>query len=254
MSILQVARDAVPYALKAYEPDIVSGKWRHGNAHGYLTYSEGQLHVGIAGTDSPETFLSDIMAVPRSLIDWSKFTGIPIAKYSHGVVSSKGLLDHLYDTYTGIERELDRLGIHAEEIHQASFYGHSLGGAMALLLSHTQTFEHARAVTFGCPKTYHKDSLTPIRIRYQVWQYQDPVPYLPFGYQHADNQPVILTLPGRVPHGSTPHSLRPFLAVAIGTVWVSRVWRAVMRLVGKDVKVFKSHSMRRHAELLGVEF
>ena len=260
-NILKVARDAVPFAVNAYDSgsltsDLaeVSSPFRDGEAHGYLTFNEGALRVGIAGTDSIDSLLNDAVVSPRSLLDWSRFTGIPLAKDSLEVASSKGFLDHLYKTYSALEYELDRLGIKDEDIHVAKFRGHSLGGAMGLLLPHTDKFKYAETVTFGAPKVYHHTTgFLPSRVRYQCWQYQDTVPYLPFGYKHAECQDVILTLPNRVPFGETPANLKPFIATVVGGIWISRAWRAAAKACGsKSVQVFRAHSMARYSRLLGV--
>lgn len=242
--------EASDLALAAYDSQSTHRRWEYKNACGVLSFEDGVLLIGIAGTNDSIDLYQDVNVRPRNLYDWSFMADIPLCKDARDVVSTVGFLDYAAFCYIGITRAINEMGIDRAAIRGIVLSGHSLGAAAAQLLQMTPRFESAEAHLYGSPKVWKRGSRVPERLRTHAWQVTDLVTYAPISCKHATCQNLIVT--GGVPHSRIPFSRIPVMALLAAFVWVTGGWKSLLTRFGVSVKngLFTPHHMKTYRKLL----
>jgi len=246
--------NAAHWAHAAYvEPEGSPIRWQCHTSSGILHFKDGHLIVGITGSDQSSDIWHDLTLYSRSMDEWSVAADIKLAEDSKGVVTTTGFLDHTANAYEGIMAKLRSMGVDQGDITSVSLSGHSLGGAVAYLLQHTEAFGHdSRAYVFGCPKVYKRGSRIPERLRSSCWKHNDIVTYGPWSCVHPSCQDLILTYPGQVPRTEVPGWLRVPMASWVLLSWVYGAACELKGMCGDETSygLFKSHSMTEYLQCL----
>lgn len=155
-----------------------------------------EVIVSIRGTDELKDWYNNILR-------WQ--TGYILNSNVH-----TGFLEHMNEVYSDIEK-------HIEEYDNITIVGHSLGGAVSLLLgakiAHKNNDKTCKVITYGCPRAGDKNfkkiytDLTNLKC-YRVYINQDIITKIPyFGYYHIGSPIRIINTKYRCSQLKTVHSI-----------------------------------------------
>ena len=147
--------------------------WDVSNCSGVYVEYDLDAFVGIAGTNDPDDWRHNRDLEPQYLSEWSETYGIDLSPGAGRAISSKGFLAHAALALKGLDFacfEGKRVWIGA----------HSLGGAVANVLQTVDCLSHARAFTYGAPRSFR--GLAPLAQRVAIQYPLDPVIHVPRTY------------------------------------------------------------------------
>lgn len=131
----------------------------------------GQVIIAFRGTANKRNIIRDLRFIPEGM--------------GGGVYAHRGFVGAFYDLLPSM---LKVLSINQQKV---VFTGHSLGGAIALLMgSHFKS----QVITFGCPRVYARWSKSPEINHVRIVCDDDPVPMIPrILFHHLNDVTIKLT-------------------------------------------------------------
>lgn len=239
-----------PQTLPATAPAIGWAEIREfdrDNVRGYVYAYGSRAVVAIAGSNDASDWRGNLAICP-----------VPFGRHSE-IRVHRGILDHALAVSAAL-RPLSKLLAN----RQITFVGHSLGGAVALLLpaiwlafpsiATPPILGSMRSVTFGAPRVGNAafNAIRPAALIEQVAADGDPIPHLPIrgpllGYRHAPGLRY-LAADGRLTSGPIACALRIAQATAVASLPGSVRRRVACRL--RDAVV--AHSIATYLDRLSL--
>ena len=221
--------------------------WNHANAAGLLAVHDGELIIGIAGSDSGEDWRADFDTASQGLADWAECNDLPLCKDATLVKSTAGFCGYAALCYRGVAKCLKEHDLNLSDFDRVYFAAHSLGQAAVVLLQYLVPFQDAEAHTYGGARPIKRTSYAPKRDLTRAVKIFDPVQWIPITCKHPRSKQIIVRYRGSI-RNRMPLRYKPVVAIVSVAYWVLGTVGFVLSLIGikSRLTIVQAHSMESY--------